>query len=509
MLDEMLGAYGSNLTIAMAGVAAGLLCLILVLWLMRGRGGPSPFLRGGKNRQPRLQVLDAAAVDTRRRLVLVRRDDVEHLIMIGGPTDIVIESSIVDGRSPPYHTLMKTVSAPEPAAVADSQAPPALASRPTALSSPSPQDGVRKEPADAQETQVEEGLVQQSPVKDRPLADGRGQRAREAEVDVRDRQRAQDQPAGNETFAWVQAETTASRKPVGTADPSSKPSPVIAEIERTRPPQTAAAEAAVPRRSEPLSIPVAPLTVNITPQAEPRPTQMEPVAPAAASAPDVELSRMEPRSGMAASTTPRPIATAFTAVDTLNAGEPDAAPSPITKSMPAPPISIDEPARPALQVSLNAQRRTSEPASVDNAVDLLEAARGRVFQQAQPETAPVVSVDPAPVTFPVPTPGQRPSAPPVQTSSPITAPRPAAAQSTQEKPLGSDFERILEEEMASNLAAGNVAPPIGPAVPPAPASSLPRRDPGFSRVTGATPEPTMQNEIARIFGEMSVTKDDR
>ena len=64
-----------------------------VLWIMRNRPS-SPFIRGGKNRQPRLAVLDAAAVDTRRRLVLVRRDDVEHLIMIGGPTDIVIESRI-------------------------------------------------------------------------------------------------------------------------------------------------------------------------------------------------------------------------------------------------------------------------------------------------------------------------------------------------------------------------------------------------------------------------------
>jgi hypothetical protein len=41
-------------------------------------------------------VLDAAAVDARRRLVLVRRDGIEHLIMIGGPTDIVIESGISD-----------------------------------------------------------------------------------------------------------------------------------------------------------------------------------------------------------------------------------------------------------------------------------------------------------------------------------------------------------------------------------------------------------------------------
>jgi flagellar protein FliO/FliZ len=34
-------------------------------------------------------------VDGRRRLVLVRRDNVEHLLMIGGPTDIVVEPNIV------------------------------------------------------------------------------------------------------------------------------------------------------------------------------------------------------------------------------------------------------------------------------------------------------------------------------------------------------------------------------------------------------------------------------
>ncbi|MGO7668143.1 flagellar biosynthesis protein FliO, partial [Rhizobium ruizarguesonis] len=59
--------------------------LIIVLWVIRSRAH-SPFVRGGRNRKHRLQVLDAAAVDARRRLVLVRRDDVEHLIMIGGPT---------------------------------------------------------------------------------------------------------------------------------------------------------------------------------------------------------------------------------------------------------------------------------------------------------------------------------------------------------------------------------------------------------------------------------------
>jgi hypothetical protein len=95
MWDDIAGAYGGRFFLAAGGVGLALLVLIGILWIVRNRA-PSPFVRGGRNRQPRLQVLDAAAVDARRRLVLVRRDGVEHLIMIGGPTDIVIESCIVE-----------------------------------------------------------------------------------------------------------------------------------------------------------------------------------------------------------------------------------------------------------------------------------------------------------------------------------------------------------------------------------------------------------------------------
>lgn len=52
------------------------------------------FVAGGRNRKARLAVMDATAVDSHRRLVLVRRDDVEHLILIGGPTDVVVEQNI-------------------------------------------------------------------------------------------------------------------------------------------------------------------------------------------------------------------------------------------------------------------------------------------------------------------------------------------------------------------------------------------------------------------------------
>lgn len=44
--------------------------------------------------EPRLSVMEQASVDNRRKLVLIRRDDVEHLIMTGGPVDVVIETGI-------------------------------------------------------------------------------------------------------------------------------------------------------------------------------------------------------------------------------------------------------------------------------------------------------------------------------------------------------------------------------------------------------------------------------
>ena len=52
------------------------------------------WLGGGdaRERPPRrVAVIDAAAVDRRRSVVLIRRDNIEHLVMIGGPTDVVIE----------------------------------------------------------------------------------------------------------------------------------------------------------------------------------------------------------------------------------------------------------------------------------------------------------------------------------------------------------------------------------------------------------------------------------
>ena len=67
----------------------------LVAWLLRRFASNRLGANTNRGRMPRLAVIDAAAVDGRRRLVLVRRDNIEHLLMIGGPTDIVVEPNIV------------------------------------------------------------------------------------------------------------------------------------------------------------------------------------------------------------------------------------------------------------------------------------------------------------------------------------------------------------------------------------------------------------------------------
>src|ERR1041385_9033175 len=65
-----------------------------------------------RGRMPRLAVIDAAAVDGRRRLVLVRRDNVEHLLMIGGPSDLVVEPNIVRAVSTRAAPREQTRAAP-------------------------------------------------------------------------------------------------------------------------------------------------------------------------------------------------------------------------------------------------------------------------------------------------------------------------------------------------------------------------------------------------------------
>jgi flagellar protein FliO/FliZ len=94
MLDTLFGEGQSGLKILFFVIVV-LALLALAFWLLRRFGAGR--LGGGaaRGRQPRLAVIDQATVDGRRRLVLIRRDNVEHLLIIGGPTDVVVEQNIV------------------------------------------------------------------------------------------------------------------------------------------------------------------------------------------------------------------------------------------------------------------------------------------------------------------------------------------------------------------------------------------------------------------------------
>lgn len=96
MVDWLKEVGGPNLPSAVLWVAVALAVFALVLLIVRIVRSMTfgTFVAGGRNRKTRLAVMDATPVDSHRRLVLVRRDDVEHLILIGGPTDVVVERDI-------------------------------------------------------------------------------------------------------------------------------------------------------------------------------------------------------------------------------------------------------------------------------------------------------------------------------------------------------------------------------------------------------------------------------
>lgn len=177
-----------------APAAYGLVILLLVLIavftfsrMRHARHGM--FVAGG--RKQRLAVIDATAIDNRRRLVLVRRDSVEHLLLIGGHNDLVVESPIAaqaDDKpaqktvpvkkapsgpavAPPKRTEPQPTPAPKPVANPVPKPEPRLAPEPAAVKRPAPQvrpvqQAVPSEPAADRPSQLPVAAATQSPSSD-------------------------------------------------------------------------------------------------------------------------------------------------------------------------------------------------------------------------------------------------------------------------------------------------------------------------------------------------------
>lgn len=81
----------------------GLIGLLAFLLRRFGLGAVrvSPAFRMRRGAPPRLAVVEVAVVDARHRLVLLRRDNTEHLVLLGTASDLLIETGIDAPNAPP------------------------------------------------------------------------------------------------------------------------------------------------------------------------------------------------------------------------------------------------------------------------------------------------------------------------------------------------------------------------------------------------------------------------
>lgn len=74
-----------SLVALIAGLAVALKLIDLVAGRLAARRRAPP---------PRLALIESARVDRDRRVVLIRRDNVEYTILTGGPQDLVLEAAV-------------------------------------------------------------------------------------------------------------------------------------------------------------------------------------------------------------------------------------------------------------------------------------------------------------------------------------------------------------------------------------------------------------------------------
>ena len=295
----------------------------LAAWLVRRFATNRLGANTNRGRMPRLAVIDAAAVDGRRRLVLVRRDNVEHLLMIGGPSDIVVEPNIVRampgrdmaprpavGEQPPRIAPLPDAAWSEEVARADARStdafdhaepqmpePPPRPSRPSfadELRRPAPPPmperrsdpltgfapeslGARTEPAPPR-------LPRGEPMMPRPQRAGEPPKAPPREAPSRE---AASREAPPREVPPVRAPERAAAPPPPPPPPAPPSAPAPSSADQNLAEMAQRLEAALRRPAEPVAPPVAPET----PPA--RPSRSETPAPVPAPAPAPQKSGFE------------------------------------------------------------------------------------------------------------------------------------------------------------------------------------------------------------------------
>jgi flagellar protein FliO/FliZ len=241
--------FGAEMPLAVRFFVAFLIVLAVIgafAWAIR-RFGSGRLGASARGRQPRLAVIDHASVDGRRRLILVRRDNVEHLLMIGGPSDIVVEPNIVRavpaardiGRAPAgIEALTRAIPLPENGGSWPLQPEANGGSRPSARNEPPHEDlpGRPQPETSARQRDTLAALADELSTRGSPPQRSRGnsgepprqEQRQEARLDARQETREQRPDPRLEP-----------RKPLQPAASASAPSPSVTAAPATETPATA------------------------------------------------------------------------------------------------------------------------------------------------------------------------------------------------------------------------------------------------------------------------------
>lgn len=144
ILTSVFGGSENTVLNAVLALAIVLVLIVLGLWGLKMLSRATSGVGRGRNR--RLMVVDSLPIDTKRALHIIRRDNVEHLILTGGSQDIVIESGIAVEA-----VATRAVSARRPVPVVKTAArpgAPALASNPAAHRTTDSRSSPAGEPSD-------------------------------------------------------------------------------------------------------------------------------------------------------------------------------------------------------------------------------------------------------------------------------------------------------------------------------------------------------------------------
>lgn len=109
-ITSLFGTSGNTIVTALLALGLVLVMIVSGVYLLKLFFRASGNIGRGRNR--RLTLVDAMNVDQKRQLLIVRRDNVEHLILTGGPQDLVVETGIPVEK--PVAPVRRPVPVPNP-----------------------------------------------------------------------------------------------------------------------------------------------------------------------------------------------------------------------------------------------------------------------------------------------------------------------------------------------------------------------------------------------------------